>query len=187
MPKIDKPSGTKVKRLTLYPKPSKSDLEKQAEENSAKLQAEEEAKQKAAKARTEEMAKENAAKAQVEERAKGQAAKTSSSGQHQPKYEKPVEPAPEQTEAESETEAEKNVAAKNAQIQATNSGWGLALLIAATIIGGILVIQAIDKGGGDCGKLSCGVIAPQCKCPAECPRYFIITSQQYRGYKQCQR
>jgi hypothetical protein len=81
------------------------------------------------------------------------------------------------------------------KIAAGGFGWGLVIIIFFIIIGITMAVTLKDtpvskstnkNSSSGCPNLSgCGTIAPQCRCPANCPKYFIITSAYLKGYKQC--
>ena len=76
----------------------------------------------------------------------------------------------------------------------TKVGSVIGVIVGIIILGIVFaksgIFQDLFKGGGSgigCPPLSgCGTIAPQCECPSNCPKYFIITNPpSMKGYKQC--
>lgn len=78
-------------------------------------------------------------------------------------------------------------------------GNSAATWVIALIVGFVIFFVLLEKNGifdeinsgnntAGCPPISgCGTVAPQCNCPPDCPKYYIIKTQHMYGYKQCYR
>ncbi|MFY9462552.1 MAG: hypothetical protein WAP51_05140 [Candidatus Sungiibacteriota bacterium] len=166
MPKRNLPSGTKVKRLSLYPKQVKTEAEETPEAEEAP-----------------EAPKAKPVKRWVPTRERPEMKAPERLPYYRelpPRYEQPAPPPPEVP-----------APVDNTASIFFGGFFIIILVVIAVVIGGT------DDGGGGGGggggacpeqsRISgCGTIRPDCKCPANCPYYFIIGNPpSLKGYKQC--